>query len=486
MFAMSVDELGRHCGMKVLIASCLVVLAWNAADTLAQEPIEPPRASVPSQAGSSYTPPPKLPSALESRLFGSPAPATSAAYGLSEVLSIASQNNPTLRQAQLHISAETAKALQAGLYPNPTLSYVGEQIFVDTEDDKDSPGEFQGGELEQRFVTAGKLRLSRQKYMQRAHVAEHQAMAQQFRVCNDVRIHFYRALAAQYVVELRRELLKTAEDVAVTAQESYNMGQARRPEVRRANVRLQQARLEAMTAENRCRQMLRKLSAMVGVDLATGRIEGELESGCPQLTFEDALYRILGESPEVAAARAKLAVDRLTLARENVEWVPDVVVRGGAGYNFEANETVASAGVSVEAPIYDYNQGTIRQAQADLARQRREIERVELDLKSRLADVYQPYLTAMQHAEQYQEYILPELKAAYAELLESYEENRVDWPEVLDAQQEYFDARLAQVDNLLEARTQEVLIYGYLLHDGLMAATGVVPPGHIDAVPKPR
>ena len=54
------------------------------------------------------------------------------------------------------------------------------------------------------------------------------------------------------------------------------------------------------------------------------------------------------------------------------------------------------------------------------------------------------------------------------------------------AQHDFFDARLTQVDNLLHSRTQEVLLYGYLLHDGLMAAPGITPPGHIDAVPKPR
>ncbi len=34
------------------------------------------------------------------------------------LLSIAWQNNPTLRQAQAHITAETGKAIQAGLYTN--------------------------------------------------------------------------------------------------------------------------------------------------------------------------------------------------------------------------------------------------------------------------------------------------------------------------------------------------------------------------------
>jgi outer membrane protein, heavy metal efflux system len=53
-----------------------------------------------------------------------------------------------------------------------------------------TPGEFQGAILEQEIVTAHKRKISREKYLQRAQVAELNALAQQWRVCNDVRIHF--------------------------------------------------------------------------------------------------------------------------------------------------------------------------------------------------------------------------------------------------------------------------------------------------------
>lgn len=93
-------------------------------------------------------------------------------YTLDELLQLAATNNPTIRQAQRQISGETAKALQAGLYPNPMLMYVGEKI-----NSGGRLGEFQGFEIQQRFVTANKLQLSRLKYRQRAHVAEHLAIA---------------------------------------------------------------------------------------------------------------------------------------------------------------------------------------------------------------------------------------------------------------------------------------------------------------------
>lgn len=408
------------------------------------------------------------------------------AYGLEDFLTLAANNNPTIRQARLQISAQTAKALQAGLYPNPTLNYIGEQIGVDVEGNTDSPGEFQGMTLRQRFVTAGKLKLSREKYMRRAHVSEHLAMAQQFRVCNDVRIHFFRALAAREIVALRKELLKTAEDSAVTARELYNLGQATRPEVRKSSIALQRSRLDVLAAENHYRESFRRLVAIVGVDLADGVVSGDLMPQCEPISYQEAIQLVLSESPELAAARAKLSADRVTVQREQVEWVPDIVAEGGAGYNFEAKETTAAAGVSIELPVFDRNQGTIRQAQLDYRRQQEEIRRTELMLQQDMANIYQQYLTSLQIATEYDRVIVPEAELAYQELLESYQSNRVNWPTVLDAQMEYFDSRLVRVQHLEQVRTNEVLVRGYLLHGGLMAAPGPTPPGHIDAVAKPR
>lgn len=126
------------------------------------------------------------------------------------------------------------------------------------------------------------------------------------------------------------------------------------------------------------------------------------------------------------------------------------------------------------------------QARRDLQRQQEEIRRVELHLRARLAMAYRTYSTALQHAKEYERVVIPERQRAYQELLHSYKQNRVAWPDVLDAQREFFAARLQQIDQFRDVRIQETLIDGFLLEGGLMAAQGPTPPGHIDAVPKPR
>ena len=69
--------------------------------------------------------------------------------------------------------------------------------------------------------------------------------------------------------------------------------------------------------------------------------------------------------------------------------IPNVFFRVGSGYNFESGEPVASAQVFLDVPIWDRNQGTIQQAQADLTRQGAEIRRTQLRLRRDLSERYQ-------------------------------------------------------------------------------------------------
>ena len=142
--------------------------------------------------------------------------------------------------------------------------------------------------------------------------------------------------------------------------------------------------------------------------------------------------------------------------------------------------------VETLTPLWDWNQGTIRQAESDVVRQRGEIERVEFSLQRQLGNVYQSYLTALQSVRSYQEIMVPEARRAYEVLLDAYKEDREEWPRVLLAQTQYYDLRNQYIQQLVAWRSNETLIAGYLLNGGLMPPTGAAPAGHINSVPKPR
>jgi outer membrane protein TolC len=396
--------------------------------------------------------------------------------------SLARENNPTLLQADQHIAAERARAQQAGLYPNPVAGYAGEQLGV-----MGTAGEFHGVFVRQEIVTAGKLGLSRDKYLARASAAESLARAQELRVINSVRVQFYRTLGARRRHAIQREILETAEDHLVTVKEMLNVGQADQAELHLAQVLLREQQLNLERVDNELRMERETLMAIVGLDRPPGPLVGELEDDTePELRWEEALERLLEQSPELEAARAKLESDEITVRREKAEPIPNIELIGAVGRNFEAGETVYSAEVAVEIPLFDRNQGTVRQAEADFVRQRNEVRRTELRLRQSLAHWHQRYQTAAQHVDAYREVVLPEARQRYVTELRSYEQNRQSWPAVLASQKDFFLRRLIYVDHLVARREARVIIDGYFLMGGLMAAPGVAPAGHIAAVPKPR
>ncbi|WP_240761428.1 TolC family protein [Nitrosococcus wardiae] len=404
------------------------------------------------------------------------------ALSLRELEMLARQHNPTLVQAEAQVKSEHAKALQAGLYPNPIMGYVGEQIGV-----KGTVGEFQGGFIRQEIVTAGKLRLSREKFQARASAAEFLAVAQMYRVMNAVRMQFYRTLGAVRRLEIQKELLKTAEDTRVTVQEMFNVGQANQADLHQVRVLHQEQVLEVQQAENDLHMEQETLRATIGLPQPLGKVTGELEGPLSLFIWEEVLEQLLTESPELAAAHANLKADEIMVQREKVEPIPNLFLEGSAGRNFDARETVYGVRAFIEVPLFDWNQGTLRQAQADLRRQRNEVRRTELRLRQSLSDWFRRFRTAMQNVKEYQAVILPQSKQRYIARLKSYQADREAWPDVLEAQRDFFRRRLNYINRLVAWREAQVAIEGFLLvGGGLEPPVNVVPPGHIDAVPKPR
>jgi len=60
-----------------------------------------------------------------------------------------------------------------------------------------------------------------------------------------------------------------------------------------------------------------------------------------------------------------------------VEPIPNIQLEGAAGYSFDTRTAVAGAQVAIELPLWNRNQGTIREVEADLARAYAEVTRVE-------------------------------------------------------------------------------------------------------------
>jgi len=401
---------------------------------------------------------------------------------IEELESLALSNNPTLVQANTQLRAEQGAAYQAGLPFNPVVGYVSEQIGVN-----DTAGELQGGYVQQEFVTGGKLRLSRAKYVQRAQIAATNAYAQQQRVLNDLRAQFYRTMAAQRVIETHRELVVNGEDNVQTQREMLNLGQVSPSAVLQAEVELRRDQLNLKDAENELQKAWRLLSSLTGVArLAPMNLAGSLVTSEQPLDYDTALAGLLASSPEMTAAWQKIQHDRIAVERERVQPIPNVIAQVTVGRNFESDDTTAGVNVGLPLPVFDRNRGTIQQALADLTRAQAEVRRLELELQTRLATEYRKYLSAWQRVQEYQTAILPKAQEAAELLNQSYEQRRAPWADVLAARRLQRTLNLDYVNSQQMYRESDIAIRGMLLTGGLTEPAAAISGGHIDATPKPR
>ncbi len=399
---------------------------------------------------------------------------------LEQVQKMASDSNPTLRQAEAEIRAAKARQQQSGLYPNPTLGYTGDEI---------RGGSVRGGKqgffVQQAIVTGGKLGLSREVFGKDVKLAEMEAEEQKIRVISAVKMAFLRVLAAQELLEARRDLAKIAQDTAETQQRLRNTGQADETEVLEAEVEAQRLRMAARMQENTLREEWRSLAAVIGQpDLPVATVAGDFEKGWPELNEEQAAEAIAKESPAVKIADAAEARAQAAWARTKREPVPDVLVRGGMEYNHETLGSVpfskgweGIAEIAVQIPLFNRNQGNAEAARADVDRAGQEKKRIALTLRERAASAVDQYANARLMAVTYRDELLPRAKKAYGLMVDKYGQMLASYPRVLDTQRKLFELQIEYIAALESVWTNGIALEGYLLTDGLEAPAR---PGEVD------
>jgi cobalt-zinc-cadmium efflux system outer membrane protein len=396
---------------------------------------------------------------------------------LQQLEEMALANNPTMRQAEAGIEAARGRTRQAGAWPNPTIGYVGEEI---------APGDvIRWGEhgvfMEQTILLGGKLRLNRAVFEREIAQSESLLEMQRQRVLSSVRSLFYDVLTTERRVDVMDRLAQLVSEAVTVSRQLFNVGAADRPDVLESEIEARRAELELAAAKNHVYTVRQQLAAVAGDQtVASRRLVGSIDTAIPELERDATLRALLERSPEMRAVRAATERARAVVARARRETFPDLFLRGGVAYNRELLEAglaggrepvgweaLAEAGVSI--PLFNRNRGGIAAARADEARAEAERRRLELDLQSRLAAVFNEYLTALRASEVYRDEVVPRAEEAYRLYLTRYREMGAAYPQVLIAQHTLFQMTAEYLDNLEEAWRAALRLQGFLVGEGLEA-----------------
>ena len=395
---------------------------------------------------------------------------------LEDLEQMAGQQNPTLAQADAAIRAAEGRRRQAGLFPNPVAGYFLEEFAFK------SPGETaeQGVFVEQTIPLGGKLSKAQRVFEREKDQAVILAEAQRLRVTNAIRVLYFETLGAQRLVELRDDLSQLAREAVDITKELANVGQADRPDQLEIEIEAERAEIEFLRAQNDWQRSWRTLAAMVGnPQLAPARLATTPEDELQSLNETQLLDSLLTQSPDLRVARAEVERARAVLARARAERVPDLFLRGGLGYSYERFEPVAPflvgrrkglegrLEVGVNVPIFNRNQGGIATSEAELAITERDLERLQLVLRSRFAGGFREYRNAQQMAERYRTQVVPKAREAYRTYLANFRQMAAAYPQVLIAQRTLFQVEVEYAQALIQLRQRAIELRGFLLEGGL-------------------
>ena len=374
---------------------------------------------------------------------------------------IALQNNPAIRQASAAASEAAGIRTQVGLRPNPTVGYFGSQLG-------DAGTEQQGAFITQDFVLGGKLALNRDVLNQDVQAMLWEVEAQRYRVRTDIRTRFYEALAAQRRLELSSSFLEVARKGVQIAEDRLRALEGARPDVLQSEIQLNEVDLITQQAEIDFEAAWRELATIAGVpNMDAPRLVGTLSDDGDLYEMETAYAELLGRSPELQAAYARVQRARANLARQQAQPIPNLQAQLQFGHDFGTGDQLTNVQLGVPLPFHNKNQGNICAAQAELARANQDVHRLELDLRARLTRAMRNYDRAHVKVDRYQNQILPKADESLRLSEEAYTAGEFDFLRVLVVRRTFFDANLNFVQALAELAKAEAVIDGLQLSGGL-------------------
>ena len=305
---------------------------------------------------------------------------------LDEALARAEESSLLLRASQAAVAAAEARARQAGVSPNPEVEVEVENAL--------GTGPYQGfggAELTvavgQRFERGGKRNARQALAIAELDVANANLLRARSDMVRDVRTAFAELAAAHERMDLAREAITRAEELARTARLLVETG--RDPPLRqlRAETVLAEAQAAAQRALAETQQAERALAVLVGLP------EEDLDAGGAGTAI---LRHAVAADGVPIAVRLAEAERRVAEARINVERsaaVADITARAGIRGHAETGDVALVGGVSFPLAVRDRNRGGIEAARAEVLAAEARVAQARLDAMRELRDA-QSLLTA--------------------------------------------------------------------------------------------
>jgi len=356
-------------------------------------------------------------------------------------------HNPELKVFSLETRAAGARELQAGLWPNPEIEIEAENVG--------GTGELSGFDSAETTIQLSQLIELGNKSQKRKKVASFEKelagldfQNKKLEIFSEATKAFISVLKAQEKLQLSNELLKLSEESFETVEMKVDAGKDPPVEKNRASVALANIKISHQQAQRNLKYARKQLASFWGQDKplfkqATGNLDKVEE-----LSELNNLTNQLKTNPEYIRAEAEIKKSQAVLDLEKAKVVGDVSIGAGLKRFNETDDNAFVFGISIPLPISDRNQGAKQEAVYNLAKSREEKKAAWLRLQNELNQTYHEFANSYSQALSLKEEVLPAAIEMFNAATRAYQEGKVDYLNVLDAQRTLFDVKNEYIESL--------------------------------------
>jgi outer membrane protein, heavy metal efflux system len=363
-------------------------------------------------------------------------------------------NNPDLLATRRLREAAMGRLRQAGVFRfNPEFSLESEQVGSGRTLDAYE------GVVSQEIEWAGQRGL-------RKRAAEHGLASTDATVLNAERLiraaaagAFYEALATQSRVTLAEDIRALNDRLAVAVSELLEAGSISLLEANLARIESGRAQTRVLEERRDANTALLNLRRALGVsDSRPLELSSEVPTPPPPSRLNpDSLVRVaIARRPDLRAASSRINAGTSLVKLARRERLPNLSLTMPFDRLEGPGSGQVGVGFGVSIPLWNRNQGTVAELRANVARNRSEMDAVELVIRTEVVDAYQRFVSATEEEAISATSVLEPARFNQGLLDEAFRSGKIDLSTLLLVRNQLLDAELDYWDSWLELRLELV------------------------------
>lgn len=364
---------------------------------------------------------------------------------LDQALEMAERRHPQLTEARALVEAAVGRAQQAGTFPNPEAIVGTQQLSL--ESGASNQREYVAG-VAQPIPMGGRLGKAREAGRLEREVRVRGLEITRRDLRKRVHSAFATALYQERAFQTQSQIAESVRRVVATTKARVDAGDVVPEDLARVEMELARTKVEIQRSESLREQAMIGLAAAIGdASLSVKSLAGSLDATFEIPTLES-LAANLSTQPDIQLAAASQRASNVRIDLAKAERIPDVKVEA-LYHRLEATkENTFDIGFSIPLPLFNRNQGRLREARAEATAAEARSRVTENELNLRLRESYAQLTIALSSARAIKMEILPRAETVLKSAESRYAAGDTSLADLLPARRDWTAIQLSHLESL--------------------------------------